>query len=224
MALSQPHLLYIHYHWYKWLDDKPAFTHRGDGTERYCSADLFSDTAALCESVWQDKPLHLCLRVVSWLWLSTAGLTHPDVVCTRPGHGWLITPYLPWQIRVLIECSLVTDPFLCPWKAWPLLWLLPRNEWLHSGPDHAVGGPLFRWLMALGCWTASRRSLLTWSDSASDCQGPVGSAANTDSCREQGASSKHTDPTCMTEITHCSNFGFTAHISSCSRCALEQGI
>lgn len=144
-----------------------------DGTERYCSADPFSDTAALCESVWQDKPSYLCLRVVSWLWPSATGLTDPDVVCTRPGHGWLITPYLPWRIRALIEHELVTDPFLCPWKAWPVLRLPPRDEWLHSGPDHAVGGPLFPWLMALACWTASRRSLLTWPDSAVDWRHPL---------------------------------------------------
>lgn len=173
----------------------------GDGTERFCWADLFSDTAALCESVWQDKPLHLCLRVVSWLWPYAAGLTHPDVVCTRPGHRWLITPYLPWRIRALIEHGLVTDPFLCPWKAWPVLWLLPRDEWLHFGPDHAVGRPLFPWLMALGCWTASRRSLLTWSDSAGDCQGPAASAANTDSCRERGASFRNADP-CLYNADH----------------------
>lgn len=128
----------------------------GDSTESYCSGDLFSDTAALCESVWQDKPLHLCLRVISWCWPSAAGLTHPDVVCTNPGHRWLITPYLRWRISALIEHGIVTDPFLCPWKAWPVLWLLLRDEWLHSEPDHAMGGPLFPWLMALGCWTASR--------------------------------------------------------------------
>lgn len=101
----------------------------GDGTELHCSADLFSDTAALCESVWQDKPLHLCLRLVSWLWPSAAGLTHPDVVCTRPGHGWLITPYLPWRIRALIEHGLVTDPFSLSMKglasalAFPSRWM-----------------------------------------------------------------------------------------------------
>lgn len=142
--------------------------------------------------IWQD--LHPALKVISWLWPVLAGLTHPDTVCTRTGRGWLITPYLPWQIRVLTEHGLVTDPFLCPWKAWPVLWVLPRNEWLHSGPDHAVGVPLFPWLMALGCWTASRRSLLTWSDSVGDCQGPVASAASRDSCKERGASLKYTDP------------------------------
>ncbi len=166
-----------------------------DGTELCCPADLFSDTAAPCESVWQNEPSHLCLRVASWLWLSAARLTHPDVVCTRHSHGWLITSYLPWRIRALIEHGSVTDPFLCPWKAWPALWLPPRDEWLHSGPDHAVGGPLFPWLMALGCWTASRRSLLTWSDSAGDGQGLAASAANADSCRERSPLVQRRSPT-----------------------------
>lgn len=98
----------------------------------------------------------------TFVWESSADIgqvlqdLHPDVVCTSPGHGWLITPYLPWRIRALIEHGLVTDPFRCPWKAWPVPWLLLCDEWLHSEPDHAMGGPLFLWLMALACWTASK--------------------------------------------------------------------
>lgn len=210
------------YHSYEWLDDKRMFTHRGTAQSTSLEQTCFL-TQPLCVKVF-DR-----MSPCAFVWESSAdfdaaGLTHPDVVCTRPGRGWLITPYLPWRIRALIEHGLVTDPFLCPWKAWPALWLLPCDEWLHFGPDHAVGRLLSPWLMALGCWTASRRSLLTWSDSAGYCQGPAASAANTDSCKERGASFKHTDPARITQIAHFSNFGFTGQIISCCRCAPEQGI
>lgn len=139
-------------------------------------------------------------RTCTLLWKSSADFGQFLLdwhILTLFAQGLAMDDWLPLIYpgkSVLTEHGLVTNPFLCPWKAWPVLWVLPRNEWLHSGPDHAVGVPLFPWLMGLGCWTASRRSLLTWSDSVGDCQGPVASAASRDSCKEREASLKYTDP------------------------------
>jgi len=164
--------------------------------------------------VYQTCCLTQQLWVVSWLWLSPTSLRHWDIICIRTSHGWLITSYLPWPIRGLIEPGLVTKPFLSPWKAWPELWVLPCDEWLDSGPHHAVGGPLFPWLMAFGCWTASRRSLLHWSDSTGDCQSPLALASSTYSCGGRGHRSKTLTFVWILKIAHCRNFTFMAQIIS----------
>ena len=65
----------------------------GGSTEHHCCTDLWEvlDRSSPRTFVWEASADS-----------GASGPTRPDAVCTRPGHGWLISPYLPrWTWALL---------------------------------------------------------------------------------------------------------------------------